>query len=162
MSLQGCCRNSTCTRGLYIRRDLHRGLANLHRLPQGACTGSNKGWHLYTGLHKGPHKRLAHLHKRLQPGEATERHLRWVKTLSGQYFKARMGFTAQLASAPMRLRGWAGHYCRVVINHHKAVPEKVWLCERPGVVLNGLFTANRHPRIFFETMQSWSRSMVLL
>ena len=163
MSLQGCCRNSTCTRGLYIRRDLHRGLANLHRLPQGASTrGSNKGWHLYTGLHKGLHKGLAHLHKRLQPGEATERHLRWVKTLSGQYFKARMGFTAQLASAPMRLRGWAEHYCKGVINYHKAVPEKVWLCERPGVVLNGLFTANRHPRIFFETMQSWSRSMVLL
>ena len=92
-------------------KGLHKGIVHLHRLPQGACTGSNKGWHLCTDFHKG----LAHLHKRLQPGEATERHLRWVKTLSWQYFKARMGFTAQLASAPMRLRGWAGHYCNGVI-----------------------------------------------
>ena len=172
MSLQGCCRNSICTRGLHIRRDLqictgfHKGLAQARTRADTIAKTCTRGLHnrtpLYKGLHKGLHQGLAHLHKRLQPGEATERHLRWVKTLSGQYFKARMGFTAQLASAPMRLRGYAGHYCKGVINYHKAVPEKVWLCERPGVVLNGLFTANRHPRIFFETMQSWSRSMVLL
>ena len=155
MSLQGCCRNSVCTRGLHICRDfqktkrLHKGIVHLHKgLAQKACSRS---LHHRKPLHKG----LAHLHKRLQPGEATERHLRWVKTLNGQYFKARMGFTAQLASAPMRLRGWAGHYCNGVIIT-KLFQKKFWLCERPRVVLNGLFTTNKHLRIFFDILRDYA------
>ena len=141
---EACIFAETFTKGL------HKGIVHLHKgLAQKACSRS---LHHRKPLHKG----LAHLHKRLQPGEATERHLRWVKTLSWQYFKARMGFTAQLASAPMRLRGWAGHYCNGVINYHKAVPAKVWLCERPGVVLNGLFTANEHPGILFDILRDYA------
>ena len=56
---QGACIFAeTFTKGLY------KGIVHLHKgLAKKACT---------RGLHQG----LAHLHKRLQPGEATERHLR--------------------------------------------------------------------------------------
>ena len=62
---------------------LHKRLAHSQRLAQGACKfaqASTRGFH--KGLEQGLaplHRlaqRLAHLHKRLQPREATERHLR--------------------------------------------------------------------------------------
>ena len=61
----------------------YRGVAEI-AFAQGACLfaetftkGLHKGIvHLHKGLAQRLAQGLAHLHKRLQPGEATERHLR--------------------------------------------------------------------------------------
>ena len=45
---------------------------------------------------------LSGLHTRREvQRRSTERHLGWVKTQSRQYFRTKMGFMAQLGSAPM-------------------------------------------------------------
>ena len=55
-------------------KGLHKGLAHLHRLPQEACTGSNKGWHNRKDSNKGvaqSHTLAQGLAQRLVPGACT-------------------------------------------------------------------------------------------
>ena len=63
------------------------------------------------------------MHKEVQ-WRPTERHLGWVKTQSRQYFRPKMGFMAQLASAPMR-----SDYFTVVSNEAKSDQRKKKSCE---------------------------------